>query len=140
MEHNKFQEWLSGIEWLSPAQKQQAQGVLLGETEAGAWLEAIEARLAENRQCPHCDTPGAISRGTARGLRRYQCNACKKTFNAATGTALQGLHKKGLWLTFGECLTNGLTVRESAEHCNFAVSTAFRVCLCLSDSGFRYRL
>ena len=62
----------------------------------------------------------------ARGLRRYQCKACKKTFNAATGTALQGLHKKGRWLTFGDCLTDGLTVRGAAERCNFVVSTSFR--------------
>ena len=62
----------------------------------------------------------------ARGLRRYRCKACKKTFNAATGTALQGLHKKGRWLTFGDCLADGLTVRKAAERCNFAVSTSFR--------------
>ena len=62
----------------------------------------------------------------ARGLRRYQCKACKKTFNAATGTTLQGLHKKGRWLTFGDCLPDGLTVRGAAERCNFAVSTSFR--------------
>ena len=67
MDHNQFQEWLSGVDGLSQAQRLQLQGVLLGETEAGVLLEAIEARLAENRQCPHCDTPGAISRGTARG-------------------------------------------------------------------------
>ena len=34
----------------------------------------------------------------------YQCKACKKTFNAATGTAL-GLHNKGRCLTFGEVTT-----------------------------------
>ena len=99
---------------------------VVGENEAIASLAAIEARLAETRQCPHCGTPGAVSKGMARGLRRYQCKACKKTFNAATGTAIQGLHNKGRCLTFGECLTDGLTVRESAERCNFAVSTAFR--------------
>ena len=42
-----------------------------GETEAIASLAAIEARLAETRQCPHCDTPGAVSQGMARELRRY---------------------------------------------------------------------
>ena len=126
MDHNQFQEWLSGVDGLSQAQKQQLQGVLSGEAEEIASLEAIEARLAETRQCPHCDTPGAVSRGMARRLRRYQCKACKNTFNAATGTALQGLHNKGRCLTFGECLTDGLTVRASAERCDFAVSTEFR--------------
>ena len=95
MDHNQFQEWLSGIDWLSSEQKQQAQDVLLGKPEGAASLEAIEARMAKSRLCPHCDTSGAVSRGTARGLRRYQCKACKKTFNAATGTALQGPSQKG---------------------------------------------
>ena len=71
MDHNQFQDWLSGIDGLSPAQRQQTQGVLQGETEATASLAVIEARLAENHQCPHCGTPGAVSRGMARGLRRY---------------------------------------------------------------------
>ena len=126
MVHNQFQEWLSGVDGLSQAQKQQLQGVLSGEAEEIASLEAIEARLAETRQCPHCNTLGAVSKGMARGLRRYQCKAGKKTFNAATGTTLQGLHNKGRCLTFGDCLADGLTVRASAERCDFAVSTAFR--------------
>ena len=126
MDHNQFQEWLSGIDGLSSEQKQQAQDVLLGKPEGAASLEAIEARMAKSRLCPHCDTSGAVSRGTARGLRRYQCKACKKTFNAATGTALQGLHKKDSWLTFGGCLADGLTVQESANRCNLKVSTAYQ--------------
>ena len=87
---------------------------------------AIEAQLEETRQCPHCNTPGAISKGMARGLRRYRCKACNKTFNPTIGTALQGLHKKGRWLAYGDCLAYGLTVRESAVRCNLAVSTSFR--------------
>ena len=55
------------ISRLSPAQKQQVQSVLQGETEAVASLEAIEVKLAETRMCPRCDTPGAVSCGMARG-------------------------------------------------------------------------
>ena len=124
MDHNRFQEWLSNLDRLSPAQKQQVLD-MLEEALAGDSLEAMEARMAENRQCPHCDTLGAVSRGKARGLRRYYCKGCKKTFNAATGTVLQGLHKKDRWLTFEECLTDGMTVQESAMHCNLTVSNAY---------------
>ena len=60
-DHNQFQDRLSGIDGLSPELGLQTQGVLSGETEATALLAAIEARLAETRQCPHCDTPGAVS-------------------------------------------------------------------------------
>ncbi len=51
---------------------------------------------------------------------------CRKTFNAATGTPLSGLHRKDRWLAFGSCPADGLTVRASAERCKFAVNTAFR--------------
>ena len=94
MDHKQFQEWLSGIDHLSPAQRQQTEAVFLGDTETSASLAAIEAAVGEDRQCPHCGTPGAISRGKARGLRRYRCKECRKTFNAATGTPLSGLHRK----------------------------------------------
>ena len=126
MDHKQFQEWLSGIDHLSPAQRQQTEAVFLGDTETSASLAAIEAAVGEDRQCPHCGTPGAISRGKARGLRRYQCKECRKTFNAATGTPLSGLYRKDRWLSFGACLADGLTVRASAERCGLAVNTAFR--------------
>ena len=51
---------------------------------------------------------------------------CGKTFNAATGTPLSGLHRKDKWLAFGTCVAEGLTVRASAERCGLAVNTAFR--------------
>jgi len=39
-------------------------------------LSAIGVSAGEDRRCPHSAVPGAISRGKARGLRRYQCEAC----------------------------------------------------------------
>ena len=126
MDHKQFQDWLSGIDHLSPAQRQQTEAVFPGDTETSASLAAIEAAVGEDRQCPHCGTPGAISRGKARGLRRYRCKECRKTFNAATGTPLSGLHRKDKWLAFGACLADGLTVRASAERCGLAVNIALR--------------
>ena len=89
-------------------------------------MDAIEASVGEERRCPHCGKPGAISRGKARGLRRYQCKGCQKTFNAATGTALSGLHNKDTWLVFGSCIAEGLSIRSSAKRCGLSVNTAFR--------------
>ena len=45
-----FQEWLSGIDHLSPAQWQQTEAVFLGDTETSASLAAIEAAVGEDRQ------------------------------------------------------------------------------------------
>ena len=125
MDHKRYQSWVSGIDELSPTQNEQTQDLLSGVTGENASLMAIEAQLEETRQCPHCNTSGVISKGTARGLRRYRCKACNKTFNASTGTNLQGLHNKDKCLAFGNCLADGLTVRKAAEYCNFAVSISF---------------
>ena len=69
---------------------------------------------------------GAVKKGMARGLRRYLCKSCGRTFNAVTGTPLQGLHKKERWLSFGESLAEGETVKDSAKRCGIANSTSFR--------------
>ena len=62
----------------------------------------------------------------ARGLRRYQCKGCGRTFNALSGTPLSGLHHKERWLSFGASLAKGETVKASAARCDVAASTAFR--------------
>ncbi len=126
MNHKQFQAWLSQVDQLSTAQRKEAGAVLSGGSRASASLAAIEAGVGEDHRCPHCGTPGAVSRGKARGLRRYQCKGCGKTFNVATGTPLAGLHRKERWLAFGTCLADGETVRASAVRCGLAVNTAFR--------------
>lgn len=65
-------------------------------------------------------------RQVAGGMQRYLCRCCKRSFGALTGTKLSGLHRKPMWLTFGECLADGDTVKRSAQRCGIAVSTAFR--------------
>ena len=63
MDYKQFQEWLSGIDQLSPA--------FLGAPDTSASLAAVEASVGEeDGQCAHCGTAGAVSRGKARGLRR----------------------------------------------------------------------
>ena len=126
MSHKQFQAWLAQVDQLSAAQRREAKAALSGGSQASASLAAIEAGVGEGRRCPHCGAPGAVSRGKARGLRRYQCKGCGKTFNAATGTPLAGLHRKERWLEFGTFLAEGETVRASAGRCGLAVNTAFR--------------
>ncbi len=122
MDNEQFQCWLAGIDSLSAAQRREAEAVFSGRTGSGSSLAAVELAVDADRHCPHCGKPGAVSRGKARGLRRYQCKICRRAFNAATGTPLSGLHYKDRWLAFGGCLAAGETVRASADHCNLAVN------------------
>ena len=110
MERKAFQTWLSAIDTLSAAQKAEVGEVLAGRPIGEASLAAVELSVGEDRSCPHCGTPGAVANGKARGMQRYLCRSCKRTFGAVTGTPLSGLHHKDVWLTFGECL-------KAAGHC-----------------------
>ena len=126
MDGKGFQVWLSAARGLTRAQRREALAVLSGRSEGAASKAAIELGVDEARRCPHCASEGAVSRGMARGLRRYQCKGCGRTFNALTGTPLSGLHHKERWLSFGASLAKGETVKASAARCDVAVSTAFR--------------
>ena len=126
MDIRGFQVWLSAARGLTRAQRREALAVLSGRSEGEASKAAIELGVDEARRCPHCAREGAVSRGMARGLRRYQCKGCGRTFNALSGTPLSGLHHKERWLSFGASLAEGETVKASAARCDVAVSTAFR--------------
>ena len=95
MDIRGFQVWLSAARGLTRAQRREALAVLSGRSEGEASKAAIELGVDEARRCPHCASEGAVSRGMARGLRRYQCKGCGRTFNALTGTPLSGLHPQG---------------------------------------------
>lgn len=126
MDRKAFQAWLAAAEQLTAAQKAEAGEVLSGRPAGQAAVAAIELGVGEDRRCPHCQTPDAVARGHARGLRRYCCKGCGKTFNALTGTPLSRLRHKERWLAFGQALAEGETVAASAERCGVANSTAFR--------------
>ena len=101
MDGKGFQVWLSAARGLTRAQRREALAVLSGRSEGEASKAAIELGVDEARRCPHCSSEGAVSRGMARGLRRYQCKGCGRTFNALSGTPLSGLHHKERWLSSG---------------------------------------
>jgi transposase-like protein len=94
-----------------------------GEPEA---IRLVERAFAAAPRCPHCGAERLQRWGHASGLRRYRCRACRKTFNALTGTSLARLRKKACWLRYGEALAAGMTLAEAAAHCGVHLTTSFR--------------
>jgi transposase-like protein len=88
-------------------------------------LSSLDAAMA-GAGCPHCNSFKHTKNGQARGVQRYRCKDCSRTFNAATNTPLSHLHSKEQFFLHGECLQKGLTVRQTAKELDVAVSTAFR--------------
>ena len=126
MDHERFRDWFSRVDELIAAQRKEVAAVLSDPPEGAASLAAIELGLDDGWRCAHCGTGGAVSRGKARGLRRFRCKACGKTFGLLTGAALSGLHHKEHWLSFGASLAEGETIKEFAARCGIAPSTAHR--------------
>ena len=57
--------------------------------------------------CLDCTFHKVVKNGHARGLQRYRCVGCSKTFNATTGTSLTELHHKERLFQQGDCLAKG---------------------------------
>ncbi len=89
-------------------------------------LAVIESQSAtQPRCCPHCQSKELALHGRVNGLQRYRCQACHRTFNALTGTALTRLRKKEKWLGFSSALATSQPLRPAAAtlgvHCNTAL-------------------
>src|SRR4051794_41721500 len=94
-----------------------------GEPEA---VRLLEEAFAAAPRCPHCAATTLQRWGSASGLRRYRCAACRRTFNALTGTSLARLRKKACWLRYGEALAAGMSLAKAGAHCGGPPTTSLR--------------
>lgn len=75
--------------------------------------------------CPHCDSSSLSRFGFDRGIQRYQCKRCKKTFKATVNTPVYGLHKKDKIKKYLNALQKGLSVRKAADYVGISKNTSF---------------
>ena len=126
MDHKSFRRWLCEIDLLTDAQKVELLETLADRPSGAVSVAAVEQGVGDDRTCPHCQATGAVANGKNRGLQRYLCRSCKRTFSAATGTPLSGLHHKDRWLEMASALADGDTLKTTAERCGVHISTAHR--------------
>lgn len=79
----------------------------------------------EKFTCPHCDGEDVIGHGNYKGVKRYKCKSCIRTFNDLTGTAVSCIHKKDKWQAYLNCIANNLSLRESAKQVGVCYRTSF---------------
>ncbi len=135
MTNESFQSWLAGLDRLTDAQWSQLTQAVQERSEGTAAVAAIELQVDAERRCRHCQAGGAVRRGKTRGLRRYSCKRCGKTFHALSGTALAGLHHKQRWLALGRSLVERESVRESAQRCGVAATDSLPLAASLHGAG-----
>ncbi|WP_307729119.1 IS1595 family transposase [Massilia sp. IC2-476] len=102
------------IEFLSPA---------LGLDQA---YEAIDGARPAPLCCPECGGSRHYRHGIVRGLQRYRCRACGRTFSTLTGTPLARLRHRGKWLDYLKAMLDSRTVRAAAKHVGVHRNTSFR--------------
>jgi transposase-like protein len=106
--------------------EQSAKAPLTAPPPVSDTIQTIEAAFQTEPSCPHCQSKKLQKWGKAHELQRYRCRGCKKTFNALTGTPLAQLHKRELWLSHGQALIDGLSLRKVSTRIGVSLQTAFR--------------
>lgn len=114
------------IEEMSWSQRRELMGRLQASQGTEEVRAVVEDRLQAIRLCPHCHGQHMVRNGMARGLQRYKCRGCGRTFNALTGTPLARLRYRRRWLRQTQALIDGLSITKAAQHLEVARSTAFR--------------
>jgi transposase-like protein len=126
MRIDQFKSLVGGLTGLTTKQLDELRKAVEAQYQRTQGLRALDA-TGEGLGCPHCSSFKFTKNGHSRGLQRYLCSACSRTFNAATNTPLSRLRGKERFFQHGECLAQGLSIGATAAEMGIAVSTAFRM-------------
>jgi len=85
----------------------------------------VEDRLHTLRMCPHRHSQHIIRNGMARGLQRYKCRDCGRTFNALTATPLARLRYRERWLSQAQALVDGLSITKRRSNWKWRAARRF---------------
>ena len=126
MKTEEFQILAAELARLTPHQRRLLADCLhkIGHIQAVSTL--IENRILVTPLCPKCGHNQIARWGSASGLQRYRCCACRITFNTLSGTPLARLRHKDKWLEYAQQIASGQSVRTSAKICDMHRNTAFR--------------
>lgn len=75
--------------------------------------------------CPYCNSVSFIRRGKVKGIQRYLCKGCNRSFRDTSLTPMHHLHKKELVEKYLDAMEKGMSVRKSAEYVGVSKNTSF---------------
>lgn len=126
MGRHEFNVVFRAIEEMNWTQRRQLIARLESVQAAEEAHRIVEERLQWLTTCPHGCGCHVVRNGVARGLQRYKCRDCGRTFNALTGTPLARLRYRERWLDQTQALIDGLSITKASQRLAVARSTAFR--------------
>ena len=125
MKQNDFDQLTTAVDSLSPSQRHQLLERLQHPETIPAIVEYLEHHLQSHLQCPKCSHDQIHRWGTLKGLQRYRCRGCHKTFTALTDTPLARLRKRELWMEYAQSMLNSEVLRKAAVRCHIHLATSF---------------
>ena len=125
MEGRRFTKWLRQLPALSQGQRKQLLEALRPALGLDRLREAIQG-ADSSPACPACKAERCYRHGRDRGLQRYRCRACGKTFTALSGTPLSRLRHRAKWLDYLDKMLEAASVRSAAKAVGVHRNTSFR--------------
>lgn len=130
MDARSFETVMDAVSDMTPTQCACLIGSARKHLGQSATTEIINARGREklSRCCPHCKSANVGGWGSARGLTRWRCKDCKKTFTGMTGTMLGKRRKRLIWLEYLQMMLTPKTasLREIVRSLGIHRNTAWR--------------
>ncbi len=89
-------------------------------------LLQIRANELDNKQstCPRCGSLKYVKNGSSKGVKRYKCKECQRSFTAYTGTWLAHLHKKEKLIPYLELMKLNLSLDKIKDKLQINKKTA----------------
>ena len=125
MHRASFSRWLGKLPSLTPRQRAQVQEALRPAI-AFERVCAAQAQARSKPCCPACKATNPYRHGQDRGIQRYRCRTCRKTFTVLSGPFLSRLRHRAKWLDYLEKMLDTKSVRASAKAVGVHRNTSFR--------------
>tara|TARA_R110001583_G_C5552015_1_gene400397 strand:- start:3 stop:974 length:972 start_codon:yes stop_codon:yes gene_type:complete len=125
MKQHDFDQLTIAIGSLSPCQRHQLIERLQHPGAIPAIIEHLEQQLQSQLKCPKCKHDQIYRWGTLKGVQRYRCRECTKTFTALTDTPLAGLRKREQWMEYADSMLSSEVLRTAARRCHIRLDTSF---------------
>lgn len=110
---------------LTPEQKAELKAALFSDGRNNLGQSLFE-NSPNKTNCPHCHHDKYIKVGKVRGVQRFKCKSCERTFGLNTNTVIHKTQKPlYMWERYVELMFNGFSIHKIAKELNIAVTTAF---------------
>lgn len=102
---------------------------ILSTIKSGSEFQLIDIRETKFNEkqgvCPHCGHIKYVKMGKDKGVQRYKCKSCNRTFTPFTGTWMAQIHKKDKLADYLKLMQQGLSLEKIRKKLGINKKTAF---------------